>query len=552
MTDTLIIFDDDQNYDLDIDQIYNDFIKVIDEARSYVNISNPNNANILKNITKDTFTGSAANGIFQPETTPQESRCHAFYRIIGFPVVASDNRIYNPGFNIIVEEGLALNIEKKVSIANNPLKGFQKLSDFREKYINNFLKIFSNNTSVDAGVLCLSLHNFRSLSAPFDKNFDAIEDPFNESNQSYEIEDDSLVGANSFITFQDYIDINNRKPSKYTNKRYHIIKPFIVDPRIDLSTPTYKKIGVPFVKDDSQLKVDDIKSVKRPLIEKVIRDRFEENKISNTTVIKNVVNFLKNSNIIRDKKILDSLNNDFQSSSDSDQLYKYINIIRAMMTKLVDSYKTIKNIQSQYYWLPIPSTTGPEGGFSTHPVFPNLYYDGYKKIYETSYDFAIIVSQYRSLIDSVTAESAKLNGVPDPGAYSLGKFTTTFDNTTSSAFGDTNEQELDNKLKEREQDLNKAGKALREMEIILGEFSGFGFCDMIAIIGGLYLMPVYSVLGFLDPDAYKRARIHIKSLPEENPSDIKTALEDLTKYVKILYDIMEAMIQSYFNSAFKS
>lgn len=550
MSDTEPTIQDSQNYKINIDQIYNDFIKSIDEIRSYVNIGSPSNANLLKNITKDTFTGNSSNGGFQPEKTAQESRCHAFFRIIGFPVVSSDNRIYNPGHDIIIEKDRKLNIESKISIANNPLNGFQKLSDTREQYINGLLKIFANNKSTDAGVLALSGINFRPFTIVFEKNSDAIEDPFDKTNQAYEISSASLVGANDKITFFDYIDKNDKSPEKYSGykQRQHIIKPFIVDPRIDLSTPSYQKVAVPFVKDDTQLKIDDVKSVKRPLIEKVIRDRFStENQASKSgSLAQETIDAIKNISAIKDEKIVqDVTSGQVYGLSEKQQFVKYLNIIRAMISELYAAKKTIRYAQSQYYWLPIPAVTGPEDGCTIHPLFPNCYYDDKIKIFNTEADFGLLKCQYRAILDSINASAASVTAAPDPAGYALGKFTTTFDDTTSTSLGDTNAEQQGKLEKDRTEKLTEAGKALKVIEIIMGEISGLGLCDMVAIMGGLYLMPANSLLGFLDDDAYTRAKLYIKSLPETNPADIKTALNDLSKNVKSLYDIMQKISENF-------
>ena len=60
--------EDDQSYDVDIDKIYQNFIQEIDNYRS------------------------------ETDGEKTESRCHAFYRILGLPVCDKKN-IYSPGFD---------------------------------------------------------------------------------------------------------------------------------------------------------------------------------------------------------------------------------------------------------------------------------------------------------------------------------------------------------------------------------------------------------------------------------------------------------------------
>src|SRR6185312_13011132 len=92
-------FLDEQNFDIDIDKLYADFIQEIDNNRSIVNTSNQGNQSFLKVLKKQTITSLAK--LVKVETTPQESRCHAFLRLIGFPVISKDLRFYNPGLDII-------------------------------------------------------------------------------------------------------------------------------------------------------------------------------------------------------------------------------------------------------------------------------------------------------------------------------------------------------------------------------------------------------------------------------------------------------------------
>lgn len=71
-----------QPFSINIDKIYSDFIKEIDQIRSYTNTSNPNNTKNLFNSLQDN-NKSISNNITS-EVTLQESRCHAFFRLIGF------------------------------------------------------------------------------------------------------------------------------------------------------------------------------------------------------------------------------------------------------------------------------------------------------------------------------------------------------------------------------------------------------------------------------------------------------------------------------------
>lgn len=548
MPEVQAAFQDYQNYKIDIDKVYTDFIQVIDNYRSHVNISDPNNSSLLKSFTKETFEGAFSGDKIQTEKTPQESRCHAFYRIIGFPVVGSDNSLYNPGHDIIVSKDRAINSEIKASIANKPLNGFKELSDFREKYQNNFLKVFASK-SINSSTVALSSINFRKINSVFDKSTDAVEDPFDVKNQSYEIPNNALVGGNSKISLLDFIDSNGNKPSyNFFEKRFHIIKPFAVDPRIEITVPTDKKVAIPFVYDANFLKIDDSRRVEKPLIEKVIKERFstqnQSDKVGELT--KKAIEAIKTTSIIKSEKIVQQISSgSLYGITEKEQFVKFFNISRAIVEKLQESKKIIAEAQSKYYWIPAPSDTGPEGGCTENNIVIKCFSDTVTAKLQTQADLEIVKIYFAKSYDDIAAQVAEIDAVPDPGGYALGNFVSTFDERSSAALGNTNEERLKKLLSERSEYFKKASSALKTIEIIMGEFCGFGLCDIIAIVAGLYIMPSESLLGFLDDDSYKRARLVIKSLPESNPSNITTALKDLSENVKSMYDIIQKLYENF-------
>ncbi len=531
--DSEVSYQEDQVYTLDIDKIYNDFIKYIDSKRSNVNVNDPNNQNLFNKITASSFSGSFINSL-KSEFTSQESRCHAFYRLIGFPVSSSQGKIYNPGHDTMVEEGRNVTAEFKAEVANDPYPEFKKLVDKREIYLNDFLSIFANRSSIDSWVMALSSSNFReSFAAPF-----KVEDPldFNPENQSYNISDKGLSYEKT-ILFKEYLNNAETPPEKYTNKRYHIIKPFLVDARIELSAPSSKKISVPFAKGDSFLKVSDIASVEKPMIEKVIVDRFapsdDLDKIGSAS--QNVVEYIKKFSLIKDESLIKDISSGkIFKITDQKMFEKYFNIIRSMMLELYKAKNKIIFAQKNYYYLPIPGPNGTESGSSINPVFPRLI-----DTLNTPKDNKIAIASFNNNLASLSREIASMDGTPDPGGYALSKFTNAFDPTTSGSFKSNSAKSLEDLNERRSEVLKQANEALKTIEIINGEFSGLGLCDIIVIMGALYLMPTNSLLGFLDQDAYERAKLFVKGIPETNPSTINQALSDLGKTALSFYNIAD-------------
>ena len=527
--------------EINIEKVYTDFIKVIDNYRSNVNINNPNNKSNFNKLTEETFNAGGNSKGLTVETTPQESRCHAFFRLLGLPVV-SDNGFYNPGLDVIKNPGQKRKIDlaKKVSIANNQIesfKEFKKISDARENYVNNFLPIFSNNRSIDASALAISSVNIRPISSVFAKNSDSIENPFDPQNQSYEILDTGQIG-DKILPLSTFVDSAGNTPTKFSKKRNHIIKPFIVDARIDISTTTTKKIGIPFVENATQLKTSETTYTKRPLIEKVILDRFSVQTESSTGSIKNFIDLVKNTPIIKDAQLVKTVSSGSSLKlAEAQQLARYFNIILLMSRTLVNSQKTIQNAQSLYYWIPVPSKTGTEAGLSVRPMILSATGNNY-----TVSDLQIVVQNIKFFVTKIDTQTKDLSGtVPAAAEYALPEFTTTFDTTTSGAVSSTTEEQLNFLLSGRQKILEEANAALKSIEIIMGEFTGLGLADIVVIMAALYTMDKDSLLGFLDDDAYDRAArvVDIPNTRDESKSSITKALKNLTDTVKDYYNLFE-------------
>src|SRR5271166_2177026 len=91
-----INYQSDQNFDIDINSVYADFIQSIDAIRSYANSASISDQAATSIFKSGDQTLAKLKAQVSTLTTYQESRCHAFYRILGFPVVGSDFQYYNP------------------------------------------------------------------------------------------------------------------------------------------------------------------------------------------------------------------------------------------------------------------------------------------------------------------------------------------------------------------------------------------------------------------------------------------------------------------------
>lgn len=536
---------DAQSYDIDIDKIYNDFISAIDAVRSYNNSSDITDASVAIVLRNASTIKDARSNLFKlchlDKINVQESRCHAFYRIIGFPVCSNDNIIYNPGHDIIFSSERKVNDAFKLGIIKKPIEGFRALSRVRENYTISNNKIFALPTTIDAGTLALSsgvkVRQFSSSLLniePFDVKL---------QNQQYKVNFSSLVG-DSPKQLNEYVDVMGETPkqlSKFT-QRTHILKPFLVDPIIDLTVnDSTKLIAVPFVNNKQNLKVKDGVNgyVNRPIIEKVIRDRFSvtNQEVTTGTADQSILDYIKNVPAIQDEDIIKQVT-DVYKLSDQTQFLKYFNIMRTMIKQLVKAQVNIQTIQSKYYWVPVPSSIGPEGGCTVQGVFLS---DKVPSDFITNSDQSIIDAQIKSTLNEINSDTSEINGIPDVGGFAI-PADSFVQLGTSPGLGDNSAQNLASLVAKRTADLNQAGKSLRTIEIIMGEFSGLGLCDIIAILAALYLMPKDSLLGFLDDDAFERLRTSPDALVEDigtNPSDIENASNDFIGVLKDMYSLMD-------------
>lgn len=545
MADNQNNYQNNQIYQIDIDKIYSDFIQEIDSIRSYINTTNPNNtSNLLKSL-QSNDKNIASN--IKPETTLQESRCHAFFRLIGFPVVGSNYKIYNPGHDIIYDENKTIKFKNKVEIALDPLPKFNKLSFERETVYLKNLDVFSKQLSIDSGVLALSSGssglksiNLRAFNSVF-KNDDAFD--MDTKNQSYTFDLLSIVGKNEISLF------NYQGPdgsfANLNKSKKHIVKPFIVDPLIDFSvSPSTNRVNVPFAPDQLYTKISFDKFAKRPLIEKIIRDRFSVNtEIKDAgTSSEALVNYVKSIPAIKDENIINriSSNANVYKISEQVQFVNFINIIREMMKKLVDSLRIIHRAQNLYYWVPKPSKLGPEGGCDIRNTFVPTLID---QNLVTDKDKDILTKVIQANLNQFNIQTSKLDGSPDVGGFAFNNFFgNALNSETSSALGDATQNSLDSLILTRKRVLQKANEALRTVEIIMGEFSGLGLCDIIAMLGALYIMPKNDLTGFLDDDAYARL-IKLPEYKNVTHADYQACMKSYASNVKDFYNLMDKIYQ---------
>lgn len=573
----------------------------IDDIRATISVSTTGytTTNLIKslNISPTSTTPASTPNNSTPVQLAQESRCHAFYRIIGFPVVTSDkSRFYNPGLDVIRTYDAQGNpiarqigLAEKIQIAENIDPKFESISQSREAYAAGTAAIFSVPTSVEAGVLALTSGtygtngspNIRQFNAPFTVNTALDPFDFDISKQAYSkpgnvISNTSLVGTQE-VFLADYQDGNGVKPNigiggyKILQQHEHIIVPFMVDPRIDFSIWANKsntvkgvsrRIAVPFVPDSSFQMAGSSNFSDTPYLEKIIVKRFAT--FNNTQdagpATQDIVDYVKQFNSIQDIKIgSTTISNIFSNNvfklQDQDAFAKYLNKIQSMIDALVAALKKIHSRQSSYYWLPIPSQNGPEGGCTIRDVPINQNFNSDNLVNPGDTD--IIINQLQFFMTNLNSGSSKANAIPDIAGANAPNVGFQFDSDTSDSEGDVTSDTKNVLISIRKQLLTEASEALQTVEMIMGEFSGLGLCDIIAVLGALNVMPKEYLLGLLDNDAYARAVQVVGGIPADrstlNASDGKavnlvSSMTALAAYVSSFYQIMDKMFIAAFGN----
>ncbi len=608
-------FQNYQNFKLNIQKMYKHYITGgstpgdneapeipgIDDVRATISVSTTGQttANLIKslNISPTSTTPASTPNTATPVQFAQESRCHAFYRIIGFPVINSDMSLfYNPGLDVIRQYDAqgnpiprTITLDKKIQIASNVDPKFESISQSREAYVAGTAQIFSVPQSVEAGVLALTSGtygsngspNIRKFNAPFAVNTQLNPFDFSIADQAYStpgniLSNSSLVGTQT-VTLADYQDGNGVKPNigiggyKIMQQHEHIIVPFMVDPRIDFSVwanrsstvqGVSRRIAVPFVPDASYQVAGSSNFSDTPYLEKIITKRFStfNNTIDAGQATQDLVNYVKDFKSIQSVQIgstsiSDIFSNQIFKLSQQAAFAKYLNKIQSMTDALSAAMKVIHSRQGTYYWLPIPSQSGPEGGCTIRDVPININFNTDNLV--TPGDTDIIANQLNFFMTNINSGASQANATPDVAGVSAPAPKFTFDSDTSDSEGDVTSDTKDLLLKIRTQLLTDAGDALQIVEMIMGEFSGLGLCDIIAILGALNVMPKEYLLGFLDDDAYARAQAVIGGIPANRSSltasdgkavNITSSMNALASYVSSFYQIMDKMFQASFGN----
>lgn len=500
---------DDQTYDLDILDIYNKFIQQIDNMRSHIRVSDvalPKDSNISSQDDITNLTNLIA--ATKAEDKAQESRCHAFYRLVGFPVVDKDGNMYSPGFDLDNNANATV-LSNKLKIFHNINEDLIKLVNKRENIQQSYLKLFDLQDITSSG-LGLSSLDVRKFSAPI-INTDP-QNPFDTdiSKQSYTLSNKDIK---SKIFAMVDVNSNHPQPSAISSQRNHILKPIMVDTRIELSVnPQKNMVCAPFVLDKTKTKLSGDVFLKRPLLEKVCRDRFDTSNAQDPLgdYTNNIIDYVKNNNSIKDDELLKKIFSTNTNFKDENRFARFFNIIRSMIAKLVESINIVALVRTKYNYIPIPDKNGPEFGNTTMPI---VRADPGNSYIDNILSDLIVKQNITNIVEKIQA-----NSKVDIGGYAFDEVILVPDDPIDNSKKITDN--IESMTNERNENCEKANDALKIIEIIMGEFSGFGLCDIIAFYTALYTVDKNVLVCLLDENSFAR----LKNIPELRCSEVETRI----------------------------
>lgn len=530
-------FEDTESIDNDIDSLYNKFIKPIDALRSIAeppkdqNQSNQSDPQAIQNLSVDAINGT-------------ESRIHAFYRLLGFPVVGGTS-FYNPGFDPNPKsQKTRISIDQKVSADD-----LSMMQD-REQHFKSFSQMFSGQ-GFDSTVygLCQQIPKLFKLTDGEETEI-ADRTLFLNKFKSYlntSMQESLSTGQVSFISKLGY-------PVTSTQ---HMLKPFMVNPSIDYTVmPMNNKVCVPFLKDKQSTLMSSNPEIylKRCGLEFIIRARLKDN-VQDAVFLANLEKILTkiqtpttdlegslDANSLRaalqafagDADVADiDLQAIFEGFSSTqatvvNQLIKTIKVAIKLLTSSLNELRKIQDFQNGITLLPISTSTGYENGGS------NRNYTG-------------TVLEKDITIVSMKKLNADRDILVD---RELGDFITEqFVNLEKT---DTYAKQLDELKSKKSQLDNKAINSLRTIEIICGESSGCGLIDVLAIYTALWSISIEDLLNLLDKDSADRLfnfNVNLRSdAVTKRINSPKSISETLTKLEEKISSILSFADKLYIES----
>jgi len=524
-----------------VEQMYKSFVTPIDEyIRSFMSSSgidtsvmqNPRGYNTDQEVMAST---SIVGGVIDT-LRYNESRCHAFYRNIGFPVVSPNGSFYNPGHdpNQINTFIRRQNVESSLYA-----DGFNavRLTLKREHQNKQRRDIFARQDEL-ASLYSVLLRKIRPfLSAQTGK------DPFYLDEQRIPIADRVQEISN--------LDVSFEVPDIVTNAP-HILKPFMVNPRIEAAVEPEqeRRVAVPFLASPDDLVTGfDEKGNKtkafRPILEEIIFNRLQVKQSSEyiNNSVKRIIGVTNDTSGVNEEvtntllalsgtddlefvgsDVIEAVQN--FTSLESTIATTLIKAIKVCINELNTAVREVEKINSEINLEPIPDKNGPE-----FPEGGRIRVSG--GILDTSE-----LQKKQAILELQKLVNERLQTTKDPR---IGN------NAYISAISIDLTKKMDEPIsklkKESDEYGRKALNYLSTIEKITGEISGIGIVDILSIYTALYTIDMRYLIGFLDDAALERLDQNFSELKDsEVDSQINgnrpSIIDCLTEFERVFFNIL--------------
>ena len=499
--------DDTNSVDLDIGNLVAKFISPIDSFRSF---------------TTPVISGALVQELI-PSKLPQESRCHAFYRILGFPTIDVNGKLFSPGF--------PLKDQKQQKDINDNVSSDLKMAIAKREFdAQARLSLFSSGNA-DATVFSLSMAvpgGQRSLSI----------DPGNLT--TIDLTQKSIPIRTQYINkfFQ------NSDGSSITNKFEavsHILAPFMTDPVIanniePKSGSNSVLVGKPFM-DKSDLEYESGKYVARPGLEFILRIKLREQNLYDNLLQASAIANVTPALIKTETGIIELGVNEEDAKRlfetglvDEHTVYDLLKTFKGLIKLYYNALKDIEDVSNKIMWIPMPKIGGPESGteVSTTFISPINYLDSWK------IECRISSLKVKSLLAKYQTDIGKNN---DNSNLNYGDFTISEFQNVSADFN----HHLSEEENERNNLEARGSNALKIIELMSGEVSGLGLIDIIAIYLSLWSLDTPTLLNLIDDAAAIRLN-NIKELQTKDTQNRASQIGNATEaYEKLANAISEVL-----------
>lgn len=464
-----------------------------------------------------------------------ESRCHAFYRMLGLPVVSRDG-FYNSGHDPDSGSTLSTRTTVNDSLSNNNPEVLD-LASLRESSALERRRVFSLQNDVSIGYALLMKNPKRFLVAETGK------DPFYFDKQTQPI-----AGRKEYVQNLKVSDEVKSSILRVAESPSHIIKPFIVIPAIEEAvTPNYKRrVCVPFLKDTFSTRTTTDVYLKRPIIEYILRQRLKTterdsaflsaankliNNSSNTSdqtnlQIRNTLLALSGENMVSnlDSNIIDSING--FTSVESSAAIAFTRTIQSVIIELYQNIKKYNEISVIYNIQPVPSVFGPEFGGS-------ILTDGGIRSSSQSAQKRATLELNRVISEFNGRERSSIGNEDVYATITVADLTKDFNVSIK-------------KLKNEEERAGaNAISALKAIEVITGEISGFGIIDILAFYTALWTINIEDLIGLLDNNSLSRLSENFGELAPAG-SEVRRQLNSSNRSSNI-FEVMTRLENRIFN-----